>query len=494
MDNSGHRNSKYRATMLVDDHLIHCIIAHKKQDQISVIKSFSVDRNQINSDNDIFHLFQLKYTQRHIILSPSDYEILAYKTNAQDIDKSELNKRIATQHKTSHKTTSLDFTPVAHSDDKLFAFRCQNTFIDSIESTFQRYSHSINSLSVLDLAPNGIASTQYIDSKPILSIFLGPKLSRAYIHSTEGIANIIPLPCLNDENFSNTINHIINILLTKTNTTDIKLGKIFVEDPSKNKVNIEQLSKKIGIQLDDISHHPRLMFKTNGKTSSIEALLALCTFNLDNDRAPNRYINLTMDKEIVKDWRYYTNKITLERLGLTLLISSMTTGLLYAQEINKQKQSQQRLEAAQSKSKELEDKAKNYQTENQIIAIGSPELSTPNMHIGEILDTINESFAEINKNNANTPKIWTKVLEINTSKGSLSISGQQVDSYSTQSLVSLINNQVINNPDINTNNTIKTIAAKPTQAEIALSRLPPNERAKLPTNPNQPVEFLIQST
>ena len=60
--------SKYRAVFLALDQLIYTIVTITDGDKTSIANCFSIDADTLNSDKDIYHTFQFKYAQRHLIL------------------------------------------------------------------------------------------------------------------------------------------------------------------------------------------------------------------------------------------------------------------------------------------------------------------------------------------------------------------------------------------------------------------------------------------
>ena len=71
---------------------------------------------------------------------------------------------------------------------------------------------------------------------------------------------------------------------------------------------------------------------------------------------------------INKDWRYYLNQLTLERLSMVLFVSLVSSGFAIAHEYNSMKKSKSRIDQAQTELTSLNDEVNAYQQEQHIIA------------------------------------------------------------------------------------------------------------------------------
>ena len=348
--------SKYRAVFLALDQLIYTIVTITDGDKTTIANCFSIDASTLNTDKDIFHAFQFKYAQRHLILPPQQYTLLP--RHLQNIsDRQNLNNTIAQEQRKNPELTSTDFIPIAETKDRIFAIQASIDDINTLTKQYANYTNSINTISVLDIAANGISAIHYLDSTPIASVFLGESLSRAYIHNNNGILNIIPLPTIRKDNTEQAIKSITTNLQTRLHSLSNtpKRCLIFLDHTISEAIDLEELEKNIEISIEDISHHPKLLFKSSGNVNTVEALLALACLDLANPLTLSPSINLMPQKTIYKDWRYYLNQLTLERLSMLLFVSLVGSGVAIAHEYNSMKKSKTRIDQAQTELTELND-------------------------------------------------------------------------------------------------------------------------------------------
>ena len=469
MSHADFAKSKYRAVFLALDQLIYSIVTITDGDKTSIANCFSIDADTLNSDKDIYHTFQFKYAQRHLILPPKQYTILP--RHSQNIkNKKLLNDTIAKEQRKSPDQTCTDFIPIAESTDRLFAIQANTVDINSLTQQYANFTNSINTISVLDIAVNGIAAIHYLDSKPIASIFLGEHLSRAYVHNNCGILSIIPLPSIRKDNAEHAIKSITTQLqarLHSQNTTP-KHSLIFLDHTIKAFIDLKTLEKNIEIKIEDISHHPKLLFKSSGNVNTVEALLALACLDLANPKSPNPPLNLMPHTTVNKDWRYYLNQLTLERLSMVLFVSLVSSGFAIAHEYNSMKKSKSHIDRAQTELTKLNAQVDTYQQEQHIIAILPQNTERTKIMPHYLIDNINQSYKSFNEQ-SDIPTIWANAIVIDVKQGNITIEGETNQSSTPDLLRYKLNDAIrtqnTNSPNLQINTLIPIVL--PSQAKNA---------------------------
>lgn len=185
----------------------------------------------------------------------------------------------------------------------------------------------------------------------------------------------------------------------------------------------------------------------------IEAFASLSALNLANMTTPNRYINLITHKKVMKDWRYYLNKATLERLGLGLVISGLSTGIVYAHEHNRIKRSNQLLAEKTLAEKTSNTNITDYKSTYNIIAVGHKNISLTNINPTAYFQGIQMAFAKFNRNSIQ-PSVWVDKIQLIPEQHELTITGYQTNALIASSLKTTINKMIVDNTEINHRNII----------------------------------------